>query len=49
LKVGDQVVTRTIVGSGAKTTSATPSLLGGSTGRTGGAGGGFGGGVRIGG
>jgi HlyD family secretion protein len=50
LKVGDQVVTRTIAGSGAKTTtSATPSLLGGSTGRVGGGAGGFGGGVRIGG
>jgi HlyD family secretion protein len=49
LKVGDQVVTRTIAGSGAKTTtSTTPSLLGGSAaGRAGG--GGFGGGVRIGG
>jgi HlyD family secretion protein len=48
LKVGDQVVTRTIAGSGTKTTtSATPSLLGGST--AGRAGGGFGGGVRIGG
>jgi len=52
LSAGNQVVTRTVSPSGAKTaaTSATPSLLGGSAaGRAGGGGGGFGGGVRIGG